>query len=163
MAEKEDGSQGFLSVLFISLEGDDITLEIIYHRKYKIVKKTLDPNEKIKVKKITRPFDINAFIEYFWVEDADSGKLQYTFNPALNLKFTYTAKAWSKALKDKEASILERPRLAYLVWKGDAWATQWIEFTAEITDVIQPGTDDDPNGYICLTIAVLEDPLIGGC
>ncbi len=131
---------------------------------YKVNHGTLDENQQNTARKVKSPFRINKLITYFQVKDAETGELIYEFDPPLKKQIKYTAQAWAEAVNSETGKELGRPRLAYLVWKNDSWADHWVEFTdEEINQVIPPGTNGDPHGYLCLTIYELEDPLIGGC
>ncbi|MFV1949398.1 MAG: hypothetical protein ACC633_05635 [Anaerolineales bacterium] len=160
MTDRKSDPEAYRKIELPSANGDGITVEVYFHRKYQVVPKSLDEADQKVVRNIEdRPFDIDTLLAYFEVKESGGDELVNNFDPPLELKVTYSARAWKKAIK----ADFERPRLAYLVWKIDSWSEKWIEFTKEITAILPPDTCDDPYGYIYLTIKELEDPLIGGC
>ena len=115
----------------------------------------LSEDEKEAALAVNEPFAITRLLTYFQVKDAD-GVLITHFDPPLEMQVKYTAAAWDDAIDEK----LERPRVAYLIWKDDSWAETWVEFTD--VSIILPGTGGDNHGYLNFSIEQLDDPLIGG-
>lgn len=116
----------------------------------------LSEAEKEAALAVNEPFAITHLITYFQVKDAKTGELITHFDPPLELQIKYTAEVWEVAIDEK----LERPRVAYLIWKEASWAKTWVEFTD--VSFILPGTGGDNHGYLHFFIEQLEDPLIGG-
>lgn len=116
----------------------------------------LSEAEKEAALAVNEPFGITRLITYFQVKDAKTGELITHFDPPLGIQMKYTAEAWEEAIRQD----LERPRVAYLIWKDASWADTWVEFTD--VSFILPGTGGDNHGYLYFSIEQLDDPLIGG-
>jgi hypothetical protein len=158
-----DHEDDFVSVL-PGLDGEierDIQVEICIPGGKDEITVDADPLSEAKIEAalvVNEPFTITRLTTYFQVKDPD-GVLITHFDPALEMQVKYTAEAWDAAMDEE----LERPRVAYLIWKDDSWADTWVEFTKEnILDVILPGTGGDSHGYLHIIIEELADPLIGG-
>jgi len=112
---------------------------------------------------VEEPFPILALITYLKILDIDHNPVS-DFKPSgLKMRIIYTEDAWAKALENDGAEKQGHPRVAYLVWEGDGWGEEWIEF--EVTDYSPPGTERNPEGtgFLIITIDELPDPLIGDC
>ena len=133
--------------------------------KYSIETAVLDQEQKNIVKKIESPFPIATLMTFFQVKDQESDKLVTKFDPPLELRITYSTKAWLNSLENELAGKLGHPRVAYLVKKNDLWADNWVELNGDQMHVYAPGTEGitEGTGVLIIIIEEIPDPLIGGC
>lgn len=134
--------------------------------KIKVDPKRMNPTDQSDAKNVGGKIKIKKVITLFKMKDP-GGNLKTNFPTPLEIQIEYTDKAWKEALKDKKAKKKDRPRLAYLIWddkKTPKWTGDWVEFdNSNISVIVKPDPNGDPNGYIILSLNNLPDPAIGGC
>jgi hypothetical protein len=107
--------------------------------------------EKV-ARKLGKQSDVNRLIAFFKLESGQS----FPDNAILRLK--YSPVAWDQGI-DPE---LGRPKVFYLIIQNGQVVSDWVEFEISLVSYTEP-SPEDPFGYICIDIAGLPDPLIGGC
>ena len=156
------------TITLATIEGISIETKIEYDgQKYEIIEKTIDPTDlaSVKQKKTDTNINIHRVNGYFKVKDRTTGKKTKKFDTPLVFKIKFTDVQWKEAVGNDTQKKYDRPRVAYLVWKkkNKKWADKWVEFKKKKMKVTYPGTNNDPNGYLEITVSKLKDPLIGGC
>jgi hypothetical protein len=111
------------------------------------------PQDVEKVaRKLGKQYDVNRLIAFFKLQDGQS------FPDNANLRLKYSPAAWDQGF-DPEFG---RPRVFYLMIENGQVVGNWVEFDVSLITYTGPSSED-PFGYICIELAGLPDPLIGGC
>ncbi len=143
---------------------NEITAELYFPDRYKIEDlNILTGAEKNAANKVPPPEEITNFkiFTYFKVQN-DKKELISEFYPSLELRLTYTNKAWTESKAEKFWQEKMRPRVYYLEKLKEGWADRWVEFP-DMTVYASPPEDENSSGSLIISVANIPDPRIGGC